>query len=185
MDDSDGTLVEADRDGYEHLLPFDISADLCVTDIDCISLYGHVKHQEGRRSGAALVAIPPPNRMAAEADHCFLTELWAAQAEFAGKMPKFHLHRDSYSSRDEWTEHAGFAPAHLTRLAQLLRTRIFDAWLAVAPDLEHMSGSFEIFNPAIGANMCWHRDGVQSARHVDSHCHLTKGAACCVASRRS
>lgn len=157
----------------------DVSADLKIAehDVECengqrirIALYDHDHAGCGNSRkcspGAPLIAIGAPAKNAADADHQFLSHLWRAQSEFAGRMANFQVHRDQ--SRDTWTVQAGFTDEHLARLSQLLRARLFDVWRALAPNLETMSGSFEIFNPAHGANMRWHRDGHTAGEFI---CH--------------
>ena len=112
--------------------------------------------------GAAVIALSPPSRAGAEADHVFLQSMWAGQTANAGRMARFHLHADE--EHDEWSCKASFTDVQLTRVRTLLRSRLFDVWASLlsvtggAP-LARLSGTFEIFNPAMGANMGWHRDG--------------------------
>jgi hypothetical protein len=47
--------------------------------------------------------------------------------------------------------------ADLNSLLQLCRRRLFEVWRPVLPLLSKLSGTFEIFNPANGANMGWHQ----------------------------
>ena len=120
---------------------------------------------------APVVAVSPANGAEAEADHAFLQSMWSDQRACAGQMASFHLHADPV--HDEWSTRAGFSPDQLARLRLLLRSRLFDVWAGLlaagvdadagvgadAPALARLSGTIEIFNPAIGANMGWHRDG--------------------------
>ena len=152
------------HDHHDARLPLHTPTDLVVSTMEVamaggrtstVALYGRVADLGATHS--PLVAISPPSRSEAEADHQFLQSLWAAQGAVAGVMAMVHLHADP--SLDSWGERAGFGVVQLERLRALLRSRLFDVWSALVPQLAKLSASFEIFNPAIGANMGWHRDG--------------------------
>ena len=106
---------------------------------------------------APLVSVGPPELSVAHAHDTYFSKLWARH-EASGKdhsFAKFHLGLnpdcDSLTCISLIDEHGS--------LCQLLRARLFDVWKAMAPTLREVDGTFELFNPAHGANMGWHQDG--------------------------
>jgi len=118
-----------------------------------------------------LLTISPSSPVEAEADHAFLRSIWDAQSANAGRLVRFTLHADAES--DSWTERADLDEAQLCRLRLLLRSRLFEVWRSLAPELHRMTGSFEVFNPAQGANMGWHRDGHVAGEFI-AHYYLDR-----------
>ena len=51
-------------------------------------------------------------------------------------------------------------------LLSFVRRRIFNVWRGVLPSLSRLHCTFEIFNPANGANMGWHQDGHPSGTFI-------------------
>ena len=109
---------------------------------------------------SSVLAISPPSTAEALADDCFLHELWASLSDTSpggGAIARFALFADE--SQDIWTEASSYSPEQLARLRSFVRTRLFDVLHALAPQLAALSGTFEMMNPAHGANMGWHQDG--------------------------
>ena len=112
---------------------------------------------------APLVAISPPSALDSSADDEFLHELhalWASRTAAAGgTIASFTLHLDASLDGSQLGPVGGLAPAQLQRLRLFLRARLLDVWRALTPALARMSASVELFKPAHGANMGWHKDG--------------------------
>ena len=119
---------------------------------------------------APLVAISPPQAVDAGADDEFLHELhalWASRTAAAGgTIASFTLHLDASLDGSQLGPVGGLAPAQLQRLRLFLRARLLDVWRALTPALARMSASVELFNPAHGANMGWHKDGHGPSEYI-------------------
>jgi len=141
-------------------------AEISTDAAGAIALYSHVDCSS--TTAAPLLTIAPPSAAAAAEDDRFLHELWSSLASTSasgGQFARFHLFEDSAS--DHWAESpACFSPDQLERLRAFVRGRLFDAWRALTPDLSRLSGTFELFNPAHGANMGWHQDGHAAGEYV-------------------
>lgn len=156
---------------YYHTCP-----QLRVTEISnaaagALALYSRVDCHD--RAAVPVVTFAPPSAAAAALDDLLLHELWASLASTSaagGQLAKFHLFEDS--ACDNWAESpAAFSPEQLERLHAFVRGRLFDAWRALTPELSRLSGTFELFNPAHGANMGWHQDGHAAGEYV-AHYYL-------------
>jgi hypothetical protein len=159
-----------------------IPAELEVTDLEVtlpdeagcahVSFYGRAPGYGAplldSSTGVPLIAISAPRLRcdapdddADQSDDAFLHSLWAELMEHehpgGGQLARFELHTDP--ARDRWSAPACFAPAQLERLGRFVRSRLFAVWRQICPALETLRGSFELFNPAHGANMGWHQDG--------------------------
>ena len=126
---------------------------------------------------SSVLAISPPCTAEALDDDCFLHELWASLSDTnpgGGAIARFALFTDG--SHDSWTEASSYSPEQLTRLRSFVRARLFDVWHGMAPELARLSGTFEMMNPAHGANMGWHQDGHGAAEYI-THYYLGAGEA--------
>ena len=118
---------------------------------------------------APLVAISPPPALEANTDDEFLHELhalWASRTAAGGTIASFTLHLDASLDGSQLGPVGGLAPAQLQRLRLFLRARLLDVWRALMPALARMSASVELFNPAHGANMGWHKDGHGPSEYI-------------------
>ena len=121
---------------------------------------------------SSVLAISPPCAAEALDDDCFLHELWASLSDTnpgGGAIARFALFADG--SQDSWTEASSYSPEQLARLRSFVRARLFDVWHGMAPELARLSGTFEMMNPAHGANMGWHQDGHGAGEYI-THYYL-------------
>ena len=133
-----------------------------------------------RRRGSSstswpLLAISPPPAADASADDRFLHELYSSLSETnpaGGQIARFELFVDQ--QQDRWTEPSSFNPEQLERLRRFVRSRLFDVWRALSPQLAKLTGTFEMMNPAHGANMGWHQDGHAAGEYI-GHYYLSSG----------
>ena len=143
-----------------------------TSERDGVAFYGD--GDESPEASSQLFAITAPTPAVAKIDHEFLCSLWAAQSSSCrhpgcGMLLKFQLEVDA--SRDRCIERAAFSDVQLDGLRAFLRSRLFDVWKAIAPNLERLHGSFELFNPDQGANMGWHQDGHGAGEYI-AHYYL-------------
>lgn len=107
--------------------------------------------------------LAPPEHTQAQADYRFLQRLWTEHKDFGAVTCSIAFSLFSDPLRDSCRAEEGAANAlpalDQDQLRSFLRRRIFDVWRGVLPSLCKVTGSFEIFNPANGANMGWHQDG--------------------------
>ena len=121
---------------------------------------------------SSVLTISPPCTAEALDDDCFLHELWASLSDTnpgGGAIARFALFTDG--SHDSWTEASSYSPKQLARLRSFVRARLFDVWHGMAPQLARLSGTFEMMNPAHGANMGWHQDGHGAGEYI-THYYL-------------
>jgi len=122
-------------------------------------------------TSAPLAILSPPSGVAAAAHDQLLKELWASVPDSSvsgGRGARFRLHADPGGDACDGDF---FSPAQHERLLSFVRERVFDAWRSVTPELRSLAGSFELFNPALGANMGWHQDG-HAAGELVAHYYL-------------
>jgi hypothetical protein len=160
---------------------YEVEAPLSRGGSAVVSLYGRAYNlgepllqqtcSAAAHNGVPLLTISPPERVEAEADHQLLCGIWASQTVVAGNMMTFRLHADCVN--DQCTGH-GFSECAVADLQNFLRRRVLDVWRSLVPSLVTMSGSFEIFNPAHGANMGWHQDGHEPGEYI-AHYYLQPG----------
>ena len=116
---------------------------------------------------AVLYSIPSPIDAAeAMADHAFLLQLLregSSTGGTGGPVPcRAAFSVGMIEVDDVCTGSTGASALQAKdteRLLALIRTRIFVDWHRLFPTVRRLSGSFEIFNPCIGANLGWHQDG--------------------------
>ena len=130
----------------------------------------------GPGGNVSLLTISPPSRSDAERNDRFLNELWLSRRSHpaGGQIARLQLHEDP--SCDRWAEAATYSPDQLDSIASFLRSRIFNVWKGLMPQLARASASFELFNPAHGANMGWHRDGHGKGEFI-AHYYLRPSTA--------
>ena len=124
-------------------------SDLIVSEMEAALPGGRTARVSlfGRRGepSAPLLAISPPSAVEAAAHDALLRELWASLPDSSvagGRGASFRMHADA--SRDQ-CDGTSFSPAQLRQLGALVRSRLFDVWRALTPELATLRGSFELF----------------------------------------